>query len=79
MQSGRADKALARKVDDPLRNDLASARIAFGYPEIDAGQLECDRHGEDCFRVKSVVPGKYGCIVMAVTSRGERGRPPPLG
>jgi len=42
MQSGRAADALARKVDDPLRNDLSAVRIAFEYPEIGAGQLQCD-------------------------------------
>jgi hypothetical protein len=42
MQSGRAADALARKVDDPLRNDLSAVRIAFEYLEIGARQLECD-------------------------------------
>ena len=31
MQSGRAHDALARKVDDPRRNDLSAALIAFEY------------------------------------------------
>jgi len=54
MQSGRADDALARKFDDPCRNDLSPALVACDYLEIGARQLECDRHREDCFRVKSV-------------------------
>jgi hypothetical protein len=58
MQSGRAADALARKVDDPLRNDLSAVRIAFEYLEIGARQLECDRHSEDCFRVKDVGAGQ---------------------
>ena len=58
MQSGRADDALARKVDDPRRNDLSAALIALEYLEIGARQLECDRHSEDCFRVKGVGPAQ---------------------
>ena len=61
MQSGRADDALVRKVDDPRRNDLSSALIALEYLEIGARQLECDRHSENCFRVKGVGPAQV-CV-----------------
>jgi len=51
MQSGRADDALACKLDDARRDDVSAALI---YLKICARQFESDRHGQNCFRAEGV-------------------------